>query len=132
MTELLLDVLLGLYPREWRDRYGGELRDLVRVLNEEHQRSLMGMVPSLIAGATVERLYAFRRVERAGVAALATVLVLGSLTLIGSHRHGVAAGYRSARRLGAPGRLARPPAPGDGSAEANPARGHAALGRSTL
>lgn len=78
-TELLLDVLLGLYPREWRNRYGNEIRELIQVLSEEHRRSVLGMMPSLIAGATTERLYALRRFDRAGVAAatVATVLALG-------------------------------------------------------
>ena len=78
-TELLLDILLGLYPREWRNRYGTEVRELIHVLSEEHRRSVLGMMPSLIAGATTERLYAFRRFDRAGVAAatVATVLALG-------------------------------------------------------
>jgi hypothetical protein len=78
-TELLLNVLLGLYPREWRNRYGGEVRELIQVLSAEHRRSVLGMIPSLIAGATAERLYAIRRLDRAGVTAatLATVLALG-------------------------------------------------------
>jgi hypothetical protein len=79
LTQLLLNVLLGLYPREWRNRYGGEVRELIQVLSAEQRRSLVGMMPSLIAGATAERLYALRRFDRAVVAAatVATVLALG-------------------------------------------------------
>lgn len=79
LTQLLLNVLLGLYPREWRNRYGGEVRELIQVLSAEQRRSLFGMMPSLIAGATAERLHAFRRFDRAVVAAatVATVLALG-------------------------------------------------------
>lgn len=83
-TELLVTVVLGLYPREWRKRYGGEVRELIHVLNAEHRRSLARMLPSLIAGATVERLYAFRRLDRTGAAAalLVTVAAVGGTLLL--------------------------------------------------
>lgn len=83
-TELLLNLLLGLYPREWRNRYGGEVRELIQVLSAEQRRSVLGMIPSLIAGATAERFYAIRRLDRAGViaATVATVLALGGSVAI--------------------------------------------------
>ena len=82
-TELLVTVVLGLYPREWRARYGGEIRDLIQVLNLEHRRSLVRIIPSLIAGATVERFHALRRLDRAGMTAallVTLVAVAGTLT----------------------------------------------------
>ena len=92
MTDLLLNVLLGLYPREWRNRYGGEVRELVATLKETGRRSLLGLAASLVAGATAERLYRLRRLDRAGLAAaiLATAVVLGGVVVmshLGTARH---------------------------------------------
>jgi hydrogenase/urease accessory protein HupE len=86
-TELLVTVVLGLYPREWRNRYGGEIRELILVLRQEHRRSLVRMVPSLIAGATMERFYALRRLDRSGITAaiLVTVVAVGAIVTF-SHR----------------------------------------------
>ena len=96
-TELLVTVVLGLYPREWRKRYGGEIRELIQVLNVEHRRSLVQMVPSLIAGATVERVHALRRLDRAGLmAALLVTLVAVSATFAFSHRVAVHPGRPAA------------------------------------
>lgn len=99
-TQLLLDVLLGLYPREWRNRYGGEVRELIQVLSEEQRRSVFGMVPSLVLGATAERLYAIRRFDRPGVAAaaVATVLAFGGSVGI-AHRIDTTSNQASAGAL---------------------------------
>jgi hypothetical protein len=82
LTALILEAVLGLYPREWRARYGGEVRDLVRSMNEEHARSVFGMLPSLIAGATVEWMHSLRRINGAGMAAaVATTIVVAAASM---------------------------------------------------
>jgi hypothetical protein len=100
LTALILDAVLGLYPREWRARYGGEVRELIRSMNEDHSRSVAGMIPSLIAGATVEWLHSLRRINCAGMAAaVATtiVVVAGSMAL--AHRMTAAREHRALASL---------------------------------
>jgi hypothetical protein len=100
LTALILEAVLGLYPPEWRARYGGEVRDLVRLMNEEHSRSVFGMIPSLIAGATVEWMYSLRRINGAGMAAavaMTIVVVAGSMAL--AHRMTAAREHRALASL---------------------------------
>lgn len=140
VAELLLTVLLGLYPREWRNRYGEEVRELITVLSEQDRRSLVGMMPSLIVGATTERWYACRRSDRARIAAVtaATVVLLGG-TVVLSHRVETRRALASTRPLprGRGARVARARGsrrllPDGGSSGATPPTGDVARARSTL
>jgi hypothetical protein len=88
----LVDRLLRLYPRDWRDRYGDEVRDLVDELIEKGEFSPTRITVSLVVSALVQRVRSWRSSWRTVVVA-ATVCALVAVGLI------VATGSRSGHSI---------------------------------
>jgi hypothetical protein len=60
VRRLLFRVILALYPRPWRARYGQELQMLADELERNGDRSRARVMSSLVAGAAEERAAALR------------------------------------------------------------------------
>ena len=61
MTKTIVRVVLALYPRAFRRRYGPEVRDLVEELEGAGEQSRLRLVGGLLAAAAAERLRATGR-----------------------------------------------------------------------
>ena len=70
MSDRLLRILIALYPRRWRRRYGVELEQLIAQLDSEHSRTRARLVAGLIGTAAIERIRA------PGMRIVATILVI--------------------------------------------------------
>jgi protein-S-isoprenylcysteine O-methyltransferase Ste14 len=94
MNPRLLRVLLALYPREFRRRYGSELSALTRELLGTGDTSPARAGLNLAAGAAVERSRAFAR--SGGLLAVTTVVAAGAAIVLAvshAHRLGVVVPY---------------------------------------
>jgi hypothetical protein len=88
MNRHLMRVLLALYPRAFRDRYGAELASLTNDLVSAGEITSLRAVLNLVCGATLEwgrLLFHSRRVAQS-MAAAAIVAVAGSLYLTSEAR----------------------------------------------
>jgi hypothetical protein len=93
----LLDRILGLYPRTWRDRYGDEVRDLADELSATGEFSTLRVAASLVVGAFVERVRSWQWSWRApAVSGIALALVAAIVIVLNnpgpSHLSGTAVG----------------------------------------
>jgi PASTA domain len=78
MRRRLAHRVLGLYPREWRDRYGEELRDLSDELLRKHEFSPFQLTGSLVSSALVERVRSRQKSWRFfAITGCAALLVVG-------------------------------------------------------
>ena len=91
MNRQLLRLLLALYPRDWRQRYGAEVTDLAEDLVRSGQRTSWRSAFDLLAGAVSTRAHA---VASAPAAVIATVVTAASATalFVAGYRHGNATG----------------------------------------
>jgi hypothetical protein len=69
MSYRLLRILVALYPRRWRRRYGAELEQLIVELTSDASLSRLRLVTNLFASATLERIRG-RGVRAAGTTVL--------------------------------------------------------------
>jgi hypothetical protein len=79
MSRRLLRMLVGLYPRRWRRRYGAELEELVTELAANRDRKRVRLAAGLIANAGVERI---RGLGAWGAAATIVVAALITTTAV--------------------------------------------------
>ena len=79
MSRRLLRMLVGLYPRRWRRRYGAELEELVTELAANRDRKRVRLAAGLIANAGVERI---RGLGAWGAAAIIVVAALITTTAV--------------------------------------------------
>lgn len=91
MNRRLLRLLLALYPRDWRERYGTEVGDLAEDLISTGRRTPWRSGVDLFAGAVAARAHA---VASAPAAVIASVLTAGSAAalVIAGYRHGDSTG----------------------------------------
>jgi hypothetical protein len=81
----LVDRVLRLYPRQWRDRYGDELRDLVDELAEAGEFSKFRLAAGLIFSAVVQRFRSLRPTWKTvtGTVTVLAVVTVGVIVLTG-------------------------------------------------
>ncbi len=84
MSNRLLRIILALYPRSFRRRYGREVQDLVNDLEAASDRSRLWLVSELLVSAMAERLQAVRSHARLTISTLVVVAALGAT--VGLHR----------------------------------------------
>ena len=85
--------LVALYPRAWRDRYGGEVGDLTDELIREGQTTRLRAGLDLAGGAAIEHARALARSPAAGLGCAAAITAAAGIGLAVSHaRDGGAAG----------------------------------------
>ena len=76
MSHGFVRMLISLYPRRWRRRYGAELEQLVVEMDANRDRSRMSLAAGLVASAGVERL---RWLGTTGTAAIVGVVALAMM-----------------------------------------------------
>jgi hypothetical protein len=79
MSDRLVRAILALYPREFRRRYGPEVKDLVNDLEAAGDRSRLRLVGGLLVSAAAERLRAVRLDARLAIHTLAAAAALGTI-----------------------------------------------------
>ena len=83
----LVDRLIRLYPRDWRDRYGDEVRDLVDELIATDEFSLPRIVAGLFVSALAQRGRSWRPSWRTVIVAttVCALVAFGLIVTAGSH-----------------------------------------------
>ncbi len=111
MRHVVVRVVLVLYPRRWRERYGKELQDLLEDLDRNSDRSHTGIMMSLLAGAAEERAGALRarRIWIATAAVMVIAIATIAIVTVAPH-HAGANGSRTLQADSGP-----PPTATDGS-----------------
>ncbi len=93
MNGWLVRRLIALYPRAWRDRYGGEVADLTDELIRAGQTTRLRAGLDLAAGAAIERGRTLARSPAAGLGCVAAITAAAGIGLAaGRARGGGAAG----------------------------------------
>jgi hypothetical protein len=106
MTRRFSDIVVTLYPRSWRRRYGDELADLCQEYLESGDSTRFRLTVGLARSAVIQRLRAivsFR--HRALVATVA--LAVSALVALGATTNGL--GHMGGSNKGAPAPLAASP-----------------------
>lgn len=78
----VVDRILPLYPRAWRDRYGDELVDLTNELMMKGEVSSSRVVFGLLGSALVQRVRAFRLSWRSLLAAGTTLALVATAVIV--------------------------------------------------
>lgn len=87
MSSRALRFLIGLYPPEWRRRYGQELQDLVAEMSECGERTSVRPVLELIMGAAAEWLRRSRRQTAGAIVVLVALCATALALTIHAHPH---------------------------------------------
>jgi protein-S-isoprenylcysteine O-methyltransferase Ste14 len=87
MNRRLLRLILALYPRDWRQRYGTEVADLAQDLVADGERTPWRSALDLLAGAAKTRARAVTAAPTATIAGAVIAVSAAGLVLVG-YRHG--------------------------------------------
>ena len=85
MSSRTVGILIGLYPRAWRRRYGAELHDLVVEMSRRGERPGWRLGSDLILAAAGERLRGSRRQAAGAVLLLGVVATVAVVVALGAH-----------------------------------------------
>jgi hypothetical protein len=72
MSRRWVRILIALYPRRWRRRYGAELQQLISEINAERPQSRLALAADLLTAAAAQR------IPRLGLRSASAVLLIAA------------------------------------------------------